>query len=119
MQGNEGGGFFTWLDAGGWWQILCGAGSMVSGSIVGAWVARGTLDGLKQKNIVQDLRLDSLERDREVIREMASNLAVLAAIQDEMKDDIKSIFGRLNYRSDDQPHGPERRHNGEQHHSAG
>lgn len=78
-----------------------------------------TLEWVKQKNIIQNLRLDSLERDREVIREMASNLAVLAAIQDEIKDDVKSIFDRLNRRSDDQPHGPERRHNGEQHHNAG
>lgn len=44
---------------------------------------------------------------------MASNIAVLAALQSEMKDDVQAIFERLNRRADDQPHTKERRKNGE------
>lgn len=115
MQGNEGGGgFWEWLLGGGFWAVLTGAVSVVVGMVGGAWAARGTLAAIEQKNALQDLRLDALELDREVIRGMASNIAVLAALQGEMKDDVQAIFERLNRRADDHPqHAPERRKNGE------
>lgn len=117
MQGNEGGGgFWEWLLGGGFWTVLTGTISATAGMVCGAWVARGTLAAIEQKNALQDLRLDSLELDREVIRGMASNVAVLAALQGELKADVQAIFERLNRRTDDQPqHAPERRKNGERH----
>jgi len=114
MQGNEGGGFWGWLLGGGFWAVLTGLVSVVVGMVGGAWAARGTLAAIEQKNALQDMRLDTLELDREVIRGMASNIAVLTALQSELKSDVQAIFERLNRRTDDQPqHAPERRKNGE------
>ncbi|MGD9948916.1 MAG: hypothetical protein AB7U29_10610 [Desulfobulbus sp.] len=95
------------------WQWLAGgAASFLIGLIGGTWAARGVLDELKLKNVVQDMRLEALERDREAIRDMATNMAVVAALQVEMKDDVKEIFARLNLRVDDKPHETERRSDG-------
>lgn len=114
MQGGEGGGFWEWLLGGGFWAVLTGAVSVGVGGVGGAWAARGTLAAIEQKNALQDLRLDALERDRETLHDMASNIAVLTALQSEMKDDVQAISERLNRRADDQQqHTPERRRNGE------
>ena len=119
MQGSEGGGgFWSWLLGGGFWAALTGAVSVGVGMVGGAWAARGTLAAIEQKNALQDLRLDALERDREALRDMASNIAVLTALQSEMKDDVQAIFERLNRRADDQPNTKERRKNGERYDSS-
>lgn len=79
-----------------WTKWAATMASFVAGIVGGTWAARGELEKLKQKNIVQDMRLDAIEKDRESIESMAKNLAVLAALQNEMRDDIKEIFQRCN-----------------------
>lgn len=87
MQGGEAGDWIRWA--------MAGAVSFVVGLVGGSWAARGMLDEMRQKAAVHEVRLAALELDRETIREMASNIAVLAALQCEMKDDVKEIFDRL------------------------
>ena len=96
-------------EAGGWIQW---AVSLALGLIGGAWAARGMLATMQKDIAVHDTRIKALEIDREIIREMASQLAVVAALQGEMRDDVKEIFDRLNRRADDRQTGEERRHNG-------
>lgn len=110
MQGGEGDtGFWQWLLSGGFWAVITGAASVAGSMVVGAWVARGTLAKIEQKSALHDQRLSILENDRASLLKMASDVAVLAALQAEMRADIQAIFERCNRRFDDQHHEPERR----------
>jgi len=92
-----------------WQWLLTTALATVGGLIGGAWVSRGVLEELRQKDAALELRLAALEKTMEAIHSLDRNLAVLAALSGEMKADVKEIFDRLNRRTSDQPHIGERR----------
>lgn len=113
-----------------WQWALTVASSVLSGAVVGGWVARGVLESLRQ-------RVSTLERDqtkcqatlkidiqaivqgeinkRAVIDQthfesIRTDLAVLVALHSETQKDVQSIFWRMNQRSTDtNDHHEERR----------
>lgn len=92
------------------WQVIGGfVLSAASGLIGGAWVSRGVLESLRQADTALALRVAHLEKQLEVLAAMSTSLAVLTALQKEMKEDIKAIFGRLDRRKSAAPHQEERR----------
>lgn len=92
------------------WQVVGSCVlSAVGGLIGGAWASRGVLDSLREADKDLSKRVEHLEKHLDALAKMSINLAVLAALQTEMKEDIKAIFDRLNRRAEDLPHEKERR----------
>jgi len=94
---EEGFGFWQWVAA--------GFVSVVSGLIGGAWISRGVLEKLKQTGENHEHRICVIERNCsdncKVLAQISTSLAVLIALQNEMKADIKEVYERLNRRADD------------------
>jgi len=98
----------------GFWQwVLGGLVSVGSGLIGGAWISRGVLEKIKQTGDNHEMRILAIEKNCgencKVLAQIATNLAVMIALQAEMKDDIKEVFDRLNRRGDDRRNDEERR----------
>lgn len=78
------------------WQVVGGCVLSAAGGLIGgAWVSRGVLEGLKQADMALASRVEHLEKQLEALTSMSTSIAVLAALQSEMKEDIKAIFERL------------------------
>lgn len=92
------------------WQVIVGCVLSAGGGLIGGgWVSRGVLESLRQADAALGVRVTNLETQLRSLASMSTSLAVIAALQDEMKDDIKEIKGRLNRRESDAPHQEERR----------
>lgn len=94
------------------WQVIVGCLLSAGGGLIGGgWVSRGVLESLRQADRDLDGRVTRLEKQLDALASMSISLAVLTALQKEMKEDIKAIFGRLDRRETDAPHQEERRIN--------
>jgi hypothetical protein len=94
------------------WQVIVGCVLSAGGGLIGGgWVSRGVLESLRQADRDLDGRVTRLEKQLDALASMSISLAVLTALQKEMKEDIKAIFGRLDRREADAPHQEERRIN--------
>ena len=92
------------------WQVIVGCVLSAGGGLIGGgWVSRGVLESLRQADTALALRVTRLEGQLESLASISISLAVLTALQKEMKEDIKAIFGRLDRRAADTPHQEERR----------
>jgi hypothetical protein len=98
----------------GFWQWVAGGiVSVFSGLIGGAWISRGVLEKIKQTNDNHEHRICIIERNCadncKVLAQISTNLAVVLALQSEMKADVKEVFDRLNRRADDRRIDEDRR----------
>ena len=92
------------------WQVIVGCVLSAGGGLIGGgWVSRGVLESLRQADTALALRVTRLEGQLESLASISISLAVLTALQKEMKEDIKAIFERLDRRESESPHQEERR----------
>ena len=120
-------------DLGFWRWVATAAVGLLTGAVGWAWASRGVLEDLRaaDRKAVDDVKaikvamaacqatfigsmIDKKQGEEalkhaEQMAEIRTNMAVMVAMQGEMKEDIKDIFARLNRRSDDRKCGDERR----------